>query len=201
MDTKLPALSTDKVSEHLGRSAGTEEMTGAGESNPLAKRRITIEEAKAQGLDLSPREIEIAKANGGYVDWVVGSVSNMVKPEAGFIQGANDQAMPLKAGISGTTYRFGQMGSLLGADPALARQAAVGNLTSIDAHSFHEIASASQGFQEQGGKYDSATPYSEGSTGLSQDQLKAIAAKRGLSLDELNNNKKPEAPTVEGPSQ
>ena len=62
--------------------------------------------------------------------------------------------------------------------------AAVGNLASIDAHSFHEIASAAQGFA---GGYDMSMPYTPASTGLDAATLRRIAAAQSLNLDSLNN--------------
>lgn len=193
MDTKLPAFSREQLSQYMD-VPGSGATVGSGEKSPLARRSISIEEAHAMGLQLSPREIAIAQQNGGDLSWVQGNVANMVRPDAPFISGARDASLPLQAGISGTTYRFMGMADLLGANPQMARLAAVGNLASIDAHSFHEIASAAQGFA---GGYDAATPYTPSSTGLSMDQLKQIAAARGLSLDALNGAQSSPQPSAE----
>jgi hypothetical protein len=89
--------------------------------------------------------------------------------------------MPLKAGISGTTYRWMEVVELLGGDPNLARLAAISSLQAADAHSFHEIASAAKGF---GVAYNVNEPYAN--VGLPNSQLKSIAESQGTTLDELN---------------
>ena len=147
---------------------------------------MTIEQAQAAGIQLSPRELEAAKQNGGVLPWNVGTVANMVKPSADFVQDATQSAMPLKAGISGTTLRFLGGAEVLGADPAMARLAAMSQLIGIEAHSFHEIASAAQGFQTPTSSYDPSLPYSPASTGLSEQQLMAIMMRKGYLPSDLN---------------
>ena len=110
----------------------------------------------------------------------------MVDPSAPFIADATQAAMPLKAGISGTTFRFLGGAEVLGADPAMARLAAMSQLIGIEAHSFHEIASAAQGFQSTGSMYDPSMPYTPASTGLSDAQLMAIMMRNGFLPSDLN---------------
>jgi hypothetical protein len=188
MDTKLPSLPAEVVQAALGDrpvQAGTS-LTGTGEGSALSRTTMTIEQAQAAGIQLSPREIEAAKQNGGVLPWNVGTVANMVKPGSEFISDATQSAMPLKAGISGTTFRFMTGADVLGADPAMARLAAMSQLIGIEAHSFHEIASAAQGFQGTGSQYDPSMPYSPASTGLSEQQLMAIMMRNGFLPSDLN---------------
>lgn len=185
MDTKLPTFAADAASEELGKPVA--KNTPTGEASPMSKTTMTVEEAKARGFDLSDREIAMADENG-VLPWVVGERANMVDPNAQFIKDAKADSMPLKAGISGTTFRSMGLFDALGADPAMARLACMGQLTAIDAHSFHEIASASQGFfpADSQQRYDQSTPYTSGSMGLSEEQLQAIAKRQNLDLDDLN---------------
>lgn len=196
MDTKLPGFEAGKVAELMGQPVPSDPtaLTGKGESSPLARSGLSVADAQAQGLMLSPREIAAAGGDGGVLPWLTGSVANMVDPSAPFISAANQASMPLKAGISGTTYRFMGIADVLGANPAMARLAAFANLSSIEAHSFHEIASAANGFA---GGYNVANPYTPESTGLTIDQLKQIAAARGLSLDALNGGAAQSQPNAE----
>jgi len=188
MDTKLPSLPAEVVQAAMGdRSvqAGTS-LTGSGEGSALSRTTMTVEQAQAAGIKLSPREIAAAQANGGVLPWNVGTVANMVDPSAPFIADATQAAMPLKAGISGTTFRFLGGAEVLGADPAMARLAAMSQLIGIEAHSFHEIASAAQGFQSTGSMYDPSMPYTPASTGLSDAQLMAIMMRNGFLPSDLN---------------
>ncbi|HNN94045.1 MAG TPA: hypothetical protein PKI03_17330 [Pseudomonadota bacterium] len=188
MDTKLPSLPAEVVQAAMGDrdvQAGTS-LTGTGEGSALSRTTMTIEQAQAAGIQLSPRELEAAKQNGGVLPWNVGTVANMVKPSADFVQDATQSAMPLKAGISGTTFRFMTGAEMLGADPAMARLAAMSQLIGIEAHSFHEIASAAQGFQTPTSSYDPSLPYSPASTGLSEQQLMAIMMRNGYLPSDLN---------------
>jgi hypothetical protein len=185
MDTKLPSFSTEAATKTLGTEQS--QPTETGEASPLAKTTMTVEEAQARGMNLSPREIAMAKPDGT-LPWVVGERANMLDPNAQFIADAKASSMPLKAGISGTTFRAMGLFDALGADPQMARLACMAQLTSIDAHSFHEIASAAQGFEDSSARYDPNTPYTPGSIGLDQATLEAIAKRQGLSLDELNKH-------------
>lgn len=193
MDTKLPALPAEVVQAQLGDTPvqqGTS-LTGSGEKSALSRTTMTIEQAAAAGVKLSPREIAAAQANGGVLPWNVGTTANMVDPSAEFISSATSAALPLKAGISGTTFRFMGGAELLGADPAMARLACLAQLIGIEAHSFHEIASASQGFQKSGSSYDPSMPYTPASTGLSEADLMALMLRNGMLPSDINQPVQP----------
>ncbi len=184
MDTKLPPLVAAKVAEFLGQQVYTDPNTGltrGAEGSPLARTTITVEEAIRRGLQLSDREIEAAGGLQAPLNWVVGQRANIVDPKAKFIADAKQTSMPLKAGISGTTYRWMMMVEILGGDPKLARLAAIASLQAADAHSYHEIATAARGF---GAEYDPSQPYAH--VGLDRATLEAIARSAGTTLDELN---------------
>lgn len=199
MDTKLPAFTAEAMKDQMGIDTGGK-STKIGEGNILARAGISIDEAQAMGLNLSPAEIAQAKAAQqnpkagiaeGELPWVMGSKANMVDPDAPFIQGAKDNAMPLKAGISGTTARGMGLFDVMGVNqtnPELARLALMAQLQPIEAHSYHEIASAANGYMtgEAGSqfRYDVTNPYSN--MGLPEDLLREIALRNGLSLDDLN---------------
>jgi hypothetical protein len=186
MDTKIPSLSAAPVSDgdafpSASLPAGKDGMTGSGEKSTLARTSITVAEAQAMGYQLSPREIEIANANGGRLPWVVGSVANVIDPAAGFIQAGAEHSLPQKAGISGTTFRFMEASALLGGDPEMSRLSMIGALQTIDAHTVYEIASASKGF---GLGFDPKKPYD--SLGIPRELLEQVALKTGTTLAELN---------------
>lgn len=186
-DTKLPRLLPEAASAHLGIPVNT--PTGMGEQSPLARANMTTAEANARGLALSERERAHIEAQGSdVVPWVAGSKANIVDPDAPFIRDARSDAMPLKAGISGTTFRGMRLAEVLGANPEMARLALFAQLNPIEAHSFHEIASASQGFFDplSSSKYDVRAPYTPESTGVDVETLRSVAESMGLSLDELN---------------
>lgn len=188
MDTKIPSLPAEVVQAQLGgaQAQNGTSLTGTGEGSALARTSMTIEQAQAAGIKLSPRELAAAQQNGGVLPWNVGTVANMVDPSAQFISDATNAAMPLKAGISGTTFRFMSGADMLGADPAMARLAAMSQLIGIEAHSFHEIASAAQGFQTPATGYDSSLPYTPASTGLPADVLMKIMLRNGMLPSDLN---------------
>jgi hypothetical protein len=70
---------------------------------------------------------------------------------------------------------------------------AMSSLVPIDARSFHEIASAAEGYRG-GASYDPSTPYTPTSTGLPAEVLERIARELGLDLEELNRRAPPPAP-------
>jgi len=140
-----------------------------------------VKEAIAKGLQLSQREIDAAGGLDAQLNWVVGLRANLINPKAQFISDAKEASMPLKAGVSGTTFRWMQIVDLLGGDPNLARLCAIASLHAADAHSFHEIAFAAKGF---GVNYDATQPYAN--VGLSPALLKEIAESVRTTLDELN---------------
>jgi hypothetical protein len=171
----------------LGREQGGDEakLTKKGEESPLARTQITVKEAMEKGLQLSDREIAAAGGLDAQLGWVVGQRANLINPAAPFVAGAKEDSMPLKAGVSGTTYRWMQLVSMLDGDPSMGRLAAIASLQAADAHSFHEIASASKGF---GVDYNSSSPYAN--VGIDEGTLRALAAKQGTTLDELNGKKR-----------
>lgn len=91
----------------------------------------------------------------------------MVNPDAPFTQRARENALPLKAGISGTTFRGMRLAEVMGADLDMARLALFAQLNGIEAHSFHEIASAANGYfaEDSSSRYDVHRPYSQESMG------------------------------------
>ena len=189
-DTKLPSFTPEAVTA-MGIE-GVTAPTRVGEGSILARSELSIDAAQELGLGLSPREIAQAATvdpEGG-LPWVVGSRANMVQPDAPFITAAREASMPLKAGISGTTARAMGLFDVLGADPAMARLALTAHLTSIEAHSFHEIASASNGYfpDGSGARYNVAQPYTPESLGLPPEVLAAIAEQAGVSIEELNRS-------------
>lgn len=206
MDRPLPAVSEGVARDQInkeraeegkgqaplapGEQPKTGGLTGGGGRSAVAHKQMTIAEAQAQGLELSPREIKAAEANGGMVSWNQGTEANIVDPNSEFIQGATEGAMPLKAGISGNAYRFGRLGETMGMDPAMMRLAMVSQLVPIEAHSFHEISEASQDFQKDQ-KYDASQPYTQSSIGLPQAQLDKFLGREGYDLDKLNETPKP----------
>ncbi|NVB77092.1 MAG: hypothetical protein HOV81_01735 [Kofleriaceae bacterium] len=193
MDTKI--MSVAETTAKGFPSTGSE--TGAGEKSKLARTSITLEEAQRLGYELSPREIEIAKANGGKLPWVVGTVANVVDPSADFIAKGAEASLPQKAGISGTTFRFMEAAQLLGGDAMASRLAMIGALQVIDAHTIYEIANASKDFGA-GGKggelaFDISRPYDN--IGIPRDQLEQIALRTGTSFAELNGETKANPPS------
>lgn len=185
MDTKLPRLFADEVAAFLGREVVADgPLVDGGEDSPLARSTMTVREAIAQGLELSEREIAAAGGLDAPLNWVIGQRANLVDPNAPFIADARLRSLPLKAGISGTTFRWMLAVDLLGGDPRLGRLAAIASLQAVDAHSYHEIASAARGF---GLAYDPDRPYDH--LGIDRQELEALARSIGTTLDELNGVK------------
>jgi len=191
MDAKMPGFRADAVAA-LGvpLAADTGPITGPGESSPIARTRMTVDQANAAGFDLSTREAAQAGPTG-VLPWNRGDVANIVNPNAEFISSARAESLPLAAGISGTTFRLMGTADVLGVDPAMARLAAMTQLIPIDAHSFHEIAFAAQGFQRPDAAYDPSAPYTSAATGLTPKQLADIAARAQVDLRSLNNEPPP----------
>jgi hypothetical protein len=189
MDTKMPELLAEKVNAYLKRKAkdGEGTLVDGAEKSPLARTQKTVREAVAEGLQLSDREIAAAGGLDAPLDWVIGLRANMVDPNAKFIAEAKAQSMPLKAGISGTTFRWMLVVDLLGGNPEIARLAAVASLQAADAHSYHEIATAAKGF---GATYDKNKPYDN--MGLDREFLEQLAKSQGTSLEELQDFRTPE---------
>lgn len=187
MDTKLPPLLQRKIDAFLKKttsSAAPDQKSEKGENNQVARTQITVQQAIDNGLQLSDEEIAMAGGRNAPLGWVVGKTANIVNPKTQFIKDAKEKSMPLKAGISGTTYRWMQMVELLGGNPQLARLAAIASLQGADAHSFHEMAMAAQGF---GVEYDVNNPYSN--LGIPEGMVNDLATSVGTSIEELNGKK------------
>ncbi|MFM7215637.1 MAG: hypothetical protein ACKO3H_12245, partial [Verrucomicrobiota bacterium] len=105
----------------------------------------------------------------------------LVLPSSDFVASALRASLPVKCGVSGTTYRVMSSASILGGDPVLVRLAVIAALQSSDSHSIHEISTSAKGF---GAPYDPLKPYSN--LGISESVLEAIAASLGTTLTELN---------------
>jgi hypothetical protein len=157
---------------------------------------------------------------------IEGVKANIIDSSAPFIQQGNEQDMPLKSGISGTTFRFMEMAELMGQKPENAKLGMVGHLVPIGAHSVHEIQTAATGFgredKDKDGKADKAEdgstpnsmaydpknanagggPYSpDKMKPLTYDQLNACALKAGFaSLEEANNPPADEAQPATAPA-
>ncbi len=202
MDAKLPGVFTDDAEEFLGRNLTAKESkdsstgtTKGGESSPVSRTRMTVEEAQKMGLNLSKREI--AAANAGKLPWIVGTTANIVDPQSQFIKSGTQGSMPQKAGISGTTFRFMEASQLLGGNASQSRLAMIGALEAIDAHTVYEIASAATGF---GMPFDPKKPYAN--LGVPEPVLQGIAKRSGSTLDELNGTAPSADPaTAPGPQK
>lgn len=187
MDTKIPSVPGSSGADLLADTRLPE--TGAGEKSSLARTTITVEEAEAMGFKLSEREKAIAKKNGNKLPWVVGTIANVVDPNADFISTGAQSSLPQKAGISGTTFRFMEASALLGGDAMKSRMAMIGALQIIDAHTIYEIASASKDFGEKGAlAFNPERPYDN--IGLSHETLERIALETGTTFAELNGETK-----------
>jgi hypothetical protein len=199
--------------------------TKAGEKSPMAfsTEKVEVKEEvqpdgsikkvglSETGLKLSPNEVAAMERSKSpsTVPMIEGTKANIVDSSAPFITEGNEQDMPLKSGISGTTFRFMEMAELMGQPPENARLAMVGHLVPIGAHSIHEINTAATGFgrkdEDKDGKADAGGaenpiaydpkkanegggPYTpEKMKPLTYEQLNACALKAGFaSLEEAN---------------
>jgi hypothetical protein len=212
-DTKLPQMSVAALQQtKLPGDVATPKdqgggMTKAAEASSLVASTKKVsqyavdpslsEEENEYRLELS--EGEKAKAAKGGVPeseqtlpWLEGQKANILDAEKEFIKDAKEDSMPLKSGISGTTFRFMQSAEMLGVDPDAARMACVGMLQPIEAHSFHEIATAASGFGGKGGEYAEKRKTEGAYSGdtmapLTQEDLAEVAADCGTTLEYLNN--------------
>ncbi|MBS1123137.1 MAG: Carbon monoxide oxidation accessory protein CoxG, partial [Deltaproteobacteria bacterium] len=66
MDAKMPGFTSEAVAAHLGTTLAPDAapITGAGESSPIARTTMTVQEAQAAGYELTPREIAQASPEG-----------------------------------------------------------------------------------------------------------------------------------------
>ncbi len=181
---KLPGLFRGDVYRFLGlpSPAAPEERTADAENNPLARTLfLTVRQGQQRGFFLSSREIDDLGGWDARMDWAVGTRANLVLPSSDFVASALRASLPIKCGVSGTTYRVMSSARILGGDPVLVRLAVIAALQSSDSHSFHEIGTSAKGF---GAPYDPLKPYSN--LGISESVLEAIAASLGTTLAELN---------------
>jgi hypothetical protein len=212
-DTKLPALSVAAVKAQVPElaplareSAKTPGLTASAEGSSLvASQKSVAEHAVPRGADplaaehknkLELSDTEWAKADKNVdptsgesmLPWIEGQKANILDADAEFIKEAKDKSMPLKSGISGTTFRFMQTAEILGVDADAAKMACVGMLQPIEAHSFHEIATAASGFGGANGAYSADNPYTpETMKPLSEAELTECALEAGFSsLAEAN---------------
>lgn len=189
-----PTVRADPKTVDPAKPGGDQEMTRYGESSSMVRSTVSIEEGKKAGYDLSATEIADAEAlakdgEKPTLPWIEGQKANIVKENAPFIENGVAEAMPMKSGISGTTMRFMQTAELMGADPDKAKMCAVAQLQPIEAHSFHEIATAASGFGGKNGAYNTDKPYSgESMGGFTNEELNAIALREtGMTLSQLND--------------
>jgi hypothetical protein len=211
-DTKLPAMSLAKLNEpgvipqgtapaKEGKTAG---LTAGAEASSLVQSTKKManpyeaegvrdhEEGKLDySLDLSETEKALqAKKGKDTVPWIEGEKANILDDSKDFVKDAKSQSMPLKSGVSGTTFRMMETAKLMGVDNTDAvKMACVGMLQPIEAHSFHEIATAAKGFGGEGGGYDAkGFPYNEKTMApIPVAELEQIAHDCGTTLAELNS--------------
>ena len=181
--SKLPGLLEGDVSRFLGLPppSAPGRLTPSADDNPLARTLLSVRQGQQQGFFLSQREIEALGGLDSPMKWAVGSRANLVLPSAEFLATALSVSLPIKCGVSGTTYRVLSATKILGGDPILIRLAVIAALLSTDSHSLHEVCTSAKGF---GAPYDPRKPYAN--LGISESVLEAIAASLGTTLAELN---------------
>ena len=152
MDRKMAAQPLENLTkgqlEFLGKRYNVNLSAAAAISGESAKLRKMVELLKAGGITDSGGWKDDATAFDPALNHLSGQIQNVLKAEAEFVVKANTEfKMPLKAGISGTTQRVCGLGVLLGvADIAPVRLAMIGHLQNINAHSFHEVMVAANGY-------------------------------------------------------
>ena len=134
--------------------------SGGGESNPMHRSRKLRDRDRPD--ELSAGEKQAQGVEPDFDPFLEGWKANILK-EGEFIKEARDELeMPLRSGISGTTWRFMNYASLVGADLPASRLAMFGYLILMDAHSFHEIATAASAFVPYTpGKYTGLAPLND----------------------------------------
>jgi hypothetical protein len=158
------------------------EATGAAPGAELGPMARSTRQRDSEDIALTEDEGQEADAlDAEFAPFIEGILANLVDEEHQFIKTARELEMPLKAGISGTTHRFMNQASMMGADLYGARSAILGHLVRINAHSFHEICSAARPHTEyQKGHYLPFRPFSN-------DEMYGIAKKVGITeRDEQN---------------
>jgi len=119
------------------RGAAIPGSTGKGDTNPHG--RAKPDEAADRFVELSEREAKDTS------DRLEGWIVNIVNPHHDWLREAKgDLAMPIKSGISGTTYRMMHMADQLGADTPWVRIALMGYLMPSNMHSYHEICASAK---------------------------------------------------------
>ncbi|MDY0060660.1 MAG: hypothetical protein RBU45_12690 [Myxococcota bacterium] len=186
--TKLPADFESMSRDDLIKALKNVDVktSGKGEPNPLSRSQ---KQRGAGGVELGEMEAKAESHRGAeYLPWIEGARANLVKEGHKWIQKARRLNMPTKAGISGTTNRFMAFGAQIGhsALPSL-RLAILGDLLTMNAHSYHEIMTASRGFK--GCTYNPhKSPYLP-MLPLNEGELQAIAGGKEA-FDLINTQKK-----------
>ena len=156
-DPDLERKLKDKV-DAKGKDKGT---STSGEPNPMTQSTGDKDDADVQ---LSEREKRAQGLDKEVLPFLEGMAANMITLNSKWVQSARRMGMPLRAGISGTTQRFMRLASQFGADAYGSRLAMLGHLIPTNAHSFHEIMVASQGYGPtyKQGQYIPLQPLSPG---------------------------------------
>jgi hypothetical protein len=168
-------------------SNGSAELKNKGNSRiqrvaPSKPEALSTTRRDANTVELNEREQALTLSNGSeYLPWVEVAKVWFLNERDKWVQLARQMSMPLAGGISGTTARLMQANVMLGgAAPAShVRFAAIGYLIPINAHSFHEIATAASSWVPYtAGSYDSIAPLTPSEiTGLNPP---ASAQSRGV---------------------
>ena len=108
--------------------------------DPRLRSKIDVNDSD---LNLSDDERVGDGPDKDMAPFMAGILSNLVDAKHKFIVDAKALNMPLKAGISGNAHRFMNQAAQMGAPLPGARMAIYGHLVTIEAHSFHEVMSAS----------------------------------------------------------
>ena len=109
--------------------------------DPRLRSQIDKDDAD---LGLQDNEKDNDGPREDHAPFMAGILANLVDAEHKFIKDAREKfKMPLKAGISGNAHRFMNQAKQMGAPLPGARLAIYGHLVTIEAHSFHEVMSAS----------------------------------------------------------
>jgi hypothetical protein len=125
------------------------------------------EESKQNPFVLSSRQQKAttSKDKQDTMPSIRGDIANCVNEAHPWLQVARGMAMPIRAGISGTTDRFVNTAGMLGVSPlSHIRMAMLGYLIPQNAHSFHEIMSAAArgGLDYKAGDYTYIPPIDSG---------------------------------------
>ena len=153
----------------------TEGASGGGEGNPMT----LSDRSKDTDIGMSGRENRAHGKSDDKLPFLEGMLANMVDSNNKWIQEATALEMPLRAGVSGTTFRWMNFASQLGGNLPGSRLAMMGHLIPTNAHSFHEIMTAAQGH----------VPYTKGQyvplEPLSKGDMEALALEAGCTTEEV----------------